>query len=71
MGDSYSSGEGNPPFDNGTALKRSTNTNKCHRSPDAWPRLRFRIDTPGTYMIMCSVPGHAEAGMHGRLIVTP
>jgi streptogramin lyase len=29
LGDSYSSGEGNPPFDSG----------KCHRSSQAWPRL--------------------------------
>lgn len=38
MGDSYSSGEGNPPFDAGTALERDHNTDKCHRSPLAWPR---------------------------------
>ncbi len=32
---SYSSGEGNPPFDSGTAELFDT----CHRSPKAWPRL--------------------------------
>ncbi|NYE00348.1 lysophospholipase L1-like esterase [Kineosphaera limosa] len=35
MGDSFSSGEGNPPFDEGTANSR----NSCHRSSQAWPRL--------------------------------
>ena len=31
LGDSYSSGEGNPPFDAASGA--------CHRSPQAWPRL--------------------------------
>jgi lysophospholipase L1-like esterase len=35
LGDSYSSGEGNPPFDAGTAVNGDT----CHRSQVAWPRL--------------------------------
>jgi lysophospholipase L1-like esterase len=35
LGDSYSSGEGNPPFDSGTAELFDT----CHRSARAWPRL--------------------------------
>jgi Cu+-exporting ATPase len=39
--------------------------------PGQTQRIRFRIDTPGTYPIVCSVDGHAEAGMVGRLIVTP
>jgi plastocyanin len=39
--------------------------------PGQTQRLRFRIDTPGTYRIFCSVDGHAGAGMVGRLIVTP
>lgn len=33
VGDSYSSGEGSPPFDTDTAGSR------CHRSAKAWPRL--------------------------------
>jgi len=35
MGDSFSSGEGNPPFEYGT----NTGSNACHRSPQAYPRL--------------------------------
>lgn len=35
MGDSYSSGEGAGPFDEGTG----GNGNTCHRSVNAWPRL--------------------------------
>jgi hypothetical protein len=43
MGDSYSSGEGNPPFDAGTDVFRSRKSrdkrlNGCHRSAVAWPR---------------------------------
>jgi uncharacterized cupredoxin-like copper-binding protein len=32
-------------------------------------RLRVRIDQPGTYRFICTVPGHAEAGMVGTLVV--
>ena len=35
MGDSFSSGEGNPPFEAGTA----TSSNDCHRSYAAYPRV--------------------------------
>jgi hypothetical protein len=35
MGDSFSSGEGNPPFEAGTDIS----SNSCHRSPHAYPRL--------------------------------
>ena len=33
--------------------------------------LRFVLDTPGEYMIMCTFPGHADAGMTGTLTVLP
>jgi GDSL-like lipase/acylhydrolase family protein len=36
LGDSYSSGEANPPFDKGTDER---GRNLCHRSSSAWPRL--------------------------------
>ena len=29
----------------------------------------FRIDTPGTYEVLCTIPGHTEAGMVGKLVV--
>ena len=39
--------------------------------PGQTQRLRFILDRPGTYRIICSVEGHAEAGMVGTLVVTP
>jgi hypothetical protein len=36
LGDSYSSGEGNPPFD--------PDSGGCHRSPAGWPRVVARQD---------------------------
>jgi lysophospholipase L1-like esterase len=47
LGDSYSSGEANPPFDKGTDVK----SNRCHRSSDAWPRL---IRVLQTHHLACS-----------------
>lgn len=47
MGDSYSSGEGNPTFDLGT----DTRSDKCHRSSNAWPRILSRLNTSGVHII--------------------
>ena len=32
-------------------------------------RIRVRLDEPGRYRFICTVPGHAEAGMIGTLVV--
>ena len=37
--------------------------------PGQTQRIRFTIDRPGTYVIECTVPGHAAAGMTGTLVV--
>jgi P-type Cu+ transporter len=39
--------------------------------PGQTQQIRFRIETPGTYRIVCTVPGHADAGMVGTLVVEP
>jgi uncharacterized cupredoxin-like copper-binding protein len=33
--------------------------------------ITFSAPAPGTYMYICTVPGHYEAGMKGELVVTP
>jgi Cu+-exporting ATPase len=37
--------------------------------PGQTQRIRFTIDKPGTYVVECTVEGHAEAGMVGSLVV--
>jgi uncharacterized cupredoxin-like copper-binding protein len=39
--------------------------------PGQTATLRFVLDTPGEYEVLCSVDGHAEAGMTGTLTVLP
>ena len=39
--------------------------------PGQVQQIRVRIEAPGAYAIRCTVDGHAEAGMVGRLVVTP
>ncbi|MEA2545832.1 MAG: P-type Cu+ transporter, partial [Chloroflexota bacterium] len=39
--------------------------------PGQTQRIRFRIDSPGDWTIVCTAAGHAEAGMTGRLVVRP
>ena len=37
--------------------------------PGQTQQVRFRIDKPGDYRYICTMPGHAEAGMVGTLVV--
>jgi Cu+-exporting ATPase len=39
--------------------------------PGQTQRIRFRIDSPGDWAVICTVAGHADAGMTGRLVVGP
>ncbi len=39
--------------------------------PGQVQEVRFRVDDPGSYVVECSVEGHAARGMTGRLVVTP
>lgn len=54
MGDSFSSGEGNPAYETGTNI---TGVNECHRSQQAWPRkLEFdsSLNLGSTRFTACS-----------------
>jgi len=31
--------------------------------------IELQVDEPGTYQFICTVPGHAQAGMKGKLVV--
>jgi lysophospholipase L1-like esterase len=62
MGDSYSSGEGNPPFDSSTA----TSTDSCHRSADAWPRLLVRADPALRPIAHIACSGATSAAITGE-----
>lgn len=50
LGDSYSAGEGAPPFEPGTAIRGNT----CHRSRAAWPFLVARSAGLAATSIACS-----------------
>jgi Cu+-exporting ATPase len=39
--------------------------------PGQTARLRFVLGEPGTYTVLCSIPGHAQVGMVGMLVVEP
>lgn len=52
MGDSFSSGEGNAPFEAGT---NQNGVNECHRSPRAYPRLsQQELNLGATAFVACS-----------------
>jgi len=40
-----------------------------HASAHSTDAGTFRIDQPGKYPVLCTVPGHTEAGMVGELVV--
>ena len=40
-----------------------------HAGADATDVATFRIDQRGTFQVLCTVPGHTEAGMTGELTV--
>src|SRR3989442_6247799 len=63
LGDSYSSGEGNPPFDPGTSDLLDT----CHRSPQAWPRL---LGVDAQLHLACS-GATTDALFQGQMPVAP
>jgi uncharacterized cupredoxin-like copper-binding protein len=41
-----------------------------HMKPGGTSSITFRADKAGTYKIVCTVDGHADAGMIGELTVT-
>lgn len=40
-----------------------------HAGPKSSDAGTYRLDTPGTYDVLCTIPGHTEAGMVGKLLV--
>ena len=40
-----------------------------HAQPGETDAATYRLDQPGTYPIVCSIPGHTEGGMIGQLVV--
>ena len=40
-----------------------------HAAADATDAGTYRIDQPGRYRLLCTIPGHTEAGMVGELVV--
>lgn len=63
LGDSYSSGEGNPPYDPGTDLP---GVNRCHNSAKAWPRLLGV--TAATHLACSGAVTDDIAGQLARLV---
>ncbi|MCH7860368.1 MAG: multicopper oxidase domain-containing protein, partial [Proteobacteria bacterium] len=42
----------------------------AHAMPGTTASVIFTATEPGEYEFFCTIPGHKEAGMVGRLIVT-
>ncbi|RIL07215.1 MAG: hypothetical protein DCC71_03710 [Proteobacteria bacterium] len=40
-----------------------------HAAGGATASDTFRLDQPGTYSVLCTIPGHMEGGMVGQLVV--
>jgi plastocyanin len=40
-----------------------------HAAPGATEAATYQLDEPGTYPVLCTVPGHTEGGMIGELVV--
>jgi len=40
-----------------------------HAGPKSMDVGTYRLDTPGTFDVLCTIPGHTEAGMFGKLVV--
>ena len=68
MGDSFSSGEGNPPFITGPDY--NTNTDGCHRSVQAYPALLGRTASLHLKLTFVACSGATStqimSGMHGE-----
>lgn len=60
-----------PMMDDSPAFPGSLAMPLGEPSSQGWPAetVSFVASTPGTYSYICPVPGHAQKGMHGRLIV--
>ena len=42
----------------------------AHAEPGTTASVFFTVTEPGTYKYFCTIPGHEEAGMVGKLVVT-
>ncbi len=40
-----------------------------HVPPGATEAATYQLDEPGTYALLCTIPGHTEGGMVGELVV--
>lgn len=40
-----------------------------HVPPGVTDAATYRLDAPGSYPLLCTIPGHTEGGMIGELVV--